>query len=296
MTTGVNDAVPDLDCTLPSCLTYLADAGTRWSYHNALYTLIHRVVDSAAGPQSWQQFHNTRIAQKTGINGIWFSTNGYNNVFFSKPRSAARFGLLMLSRGMWGTDTVLGDTAYIGAMTRPSQTLNRSYGYLTWLNGQSTHMIPGTQIVFNGPIIPAAPTDLYAALGKGDQKIHVVPSQGLVVVRMGDDAGYSQLAPSAFDNEMWVKLNAAMCSTTGISSRPVESAGPWTIYPQPAASMLHISGIASDASSIAVYDLAGRHLVEVAVNNGSAVLNIGGLAPGHYVVSDGWRGQLFLKQ
>jgi hypothetical protein len=64
MTTGLNDGVPSLDCTDPACLTYLADAGTRWSYHNAPYTLTHRVVDSAAGVQSWQQFFSTRIAQK----------------------------------------------------------------------------------------------------------------------------------------------------------------------------------------------------------------------------------------
>ncbi|RYD52097.1 MAG: class A beta-lactamase-related serine hydrolase [Sphingobacteriales bacterium] len=49
MTTGIDDRVPDLDCPLPSCLTYRADAGTRWSYHNALYTWVQHVVDSAAG-------------------------------------------------------------------------------------------------------------------------------------------------------------------------------------------------------------------------------------------------------
>jgi len=34
MTTGLNDQVADPDCTLDTCLQYLADAGTRWSYHN----------------------------------------------------------------------------------------------------------------------------------------------------------------------------------------------------------------------------------------------------------------------
>ncbi len=296
MTTGANDGVPDLDCTLPSCLTYLADAGTRWSYHNALYTLIHRVVDSAAGAQSWQQFHNTRIAQKTGIGGLWISTNGYNNVFFSKPRVAARFGLLMLAKGMWNGDTVLGDTAYLGQMTRPSQTLNSSYGYLTWLNGQSTHMLPQTQIVFSGPLVPAAPADLYAALGKDDQKIHVVPSQKLVVVRMGDDAGYSQLAPSAFDSEMWVKLNAAMCSTASISDASQQSAGPWKLFPQPASATLHISGVPDEVRAMTVYDLSGRRLLECAVLNGAAACRIEALAPGYYLVSDGKQGQLFSKR
>jgi Beta-lactamase len=37
MTTGLDDAVPDADCTLPSCFVYKTDAGTRWAYHNAAY-------------------------------------------------------------------------------------------------------------------------------------------------------------------------------------------------------------------------------------------------------------------
>ena len=38
MTTGLDDGVADPDCTLPACLVYKADAGTRWAYHNAAYT------------------------------------------------------------------------------------------------------------------------------------------------------------------------------------------------------------------------------------------------------------------
>jgi hypothetical protein len=38
MTSGLDDGVPDDNCTLPSCLIYKSDAGTRWAYHNAAYT------------------------------------------------------------------------------------------------------------------------------------------------------------------------------------------------------------------------------------------------------------------
>jgi hypothetical protein len=55
-------------------------------------------------------------------------------------------------------------------------------------------------------LFPNAPADLYAALGKNDQKLYVVPSQKLVVVRMGESAGNVQLAASSFDNELWGKL------------------------------------------------------------------------------------------
>ncbi len=42
MTTGLDDGVPDVDCMLPSCMIYKADAGTRWAYHNAPYTILDK--------------------------------------------------------------------------------------------------------------------------------------------------------------------------------------------------------------------------------------------------------------
>jgi CubicO group peptidase (beta-lactamase class C family) len=206
MTTGMDNAVPDDDCTLPSCLQYKADAGTRWFYHNAPYTLLDKVVENASG-QTYNTYFQNKIRNRIGMNGVWFKTPGtYNNVYYSTPRSMARFGLLMLNKGKWDGSTILNDSNYFNAQVNTSQNLNLSYGYLTWLNGKATHMLPATSIVFNGMFAPSAPADMYAALGKNDQKIYVVPSQRLVVIRMGDAAGNSQLAVSSFDNELWGKL------------------------------------------------------------------------------------------
>ena len=124
-------------------------------------------------------------------------------MFFSvPPRSMARFGLLLLNKGKWNETTILADNDYFNHQTQSSQALNPSYGYLTWLNGKSSYRLPQTQLSFDGPLIPNAPMDTYAALGKNDQKIYVVPSQNLVVIRMGESAGNVQLAASSFDNEL----------------------------------------------------------------------------------------------
>ncbi|WP_394343474.1 hypothetical protein [Flavobacterium bomense] len=39
---------------------------------------------------------------------------------------------------------------------------------------------------FNGSLIPTAPADMFMALGKNDQKIYVIPSKKMVVIRMGE--------------------------------------------------------------------------------------------------------------
>ncbi len=121
-------------------------------------------------------------------------------------RSMARFGLLMLNKGKWDNTAILSDTNYFNAQVNTSQNLNLSYGYLTWLNGKTSFMVPTLQNVFPGPLIPSAPPDMYAALGKNDQKIYVVPSEKLVVIRLGNSAGGFQLSVSDFDNRLWGKL------------------------------------------------------------------------------------------
>lgn len=208
MTTGLDDGTGDADCTTPSCLLYKADAGTRWAYHNAPYTILDKVVENATG-LTYNNYFQQKIRNRIGMNGVWLPS-GSNNVFYSTPRSMARFGLLLLNKGSWDGTPILADTNYLNAQVNTSQNLNPSYGYLTWLNGKSNHMLPQTQFVFSGPINPSAPTDMYAALGKNDQKIYVVPSQKLVVIRMGESAGNVQLALSSFDTELWGKLKTVI--------------------------------------------------------------------------------------
>jgi CubicO group peptidase (beta-lactamase class C family) len=60
MTTGLNDYVADPYCTLPECLIYRADAGTRWAYHNAPYTLLDSVLIKRTG-QTLNQYFQQKL-------------------------------------------------------------------------------------------------------------------------------------------------------------------------------------------------------------------------------------------
>lgn len=208
MTTGLDDGVPDDDCTQPSCLQYKADAGNRWAYHNAPYTLLDKVVEKATS-MSYNAYFQQKIRNPIVMNGAWIKT-GYNNVYFSNARSMARFGLLLLNKGIWNQTRILTDSNYVTAQMTTSQNFNPSYGYLTWLNGKSSYMLPTLQTAFSGALVLNAPPDMVAALGKNDQKIYVVPSQNLVVIRMGETSGQVLLAASSFDNELWGKLKTVL--------------------------------------------------------------------------------------
>ena len=202
MTSGLDDAAGD-DVT-PANLQYVADAGSRWAYHN-VYVKLQDVISAASG-QSWSNYFNAKLRDKIGMTGTW-NPNGGLSVYFSNTRSMARFGLLMLNKGKWNSTTILNEN-YFNSATNTSQNLNLGYGYLWWLNGKSSYRLPQSQLQFSGSIIPSAPNDMFMALGKNDQKIYVVPSKNMVVIRMGDAADNVNLALSTFDNVLWQKINA----------------------------------------------------------------------------------------
>ncbi|WP_319480968.1 serine hydrolase domain-containing protein [uncultured Draconibacterium sp.] len=200
MTSGLNHQVGDLDCTLPECLTYGVDAGEEWFYHNAPYTLLEEVVATAAD-LDYNRFTAEYLGQKTGINGNWIKS-GYNNIYWSTARDAARFGLLIQNEGEWNGKEVVSDKSYFNAMVNTSQNLNLSYGYLWWLNGKGSVVLPGFTAPLNSSMSPHAPDELIAAMGKNGQFIEVLPSESIVVVRMGEAPGNS-LLPVLFHDEMW---------------------------------------------------------------------------------------------
>jgi CubicO group peptidase (beta-lactamase class C family) len=256
MNSGLEDAPPlpcDNEDTAKTCLTYLADAGTRWAYHTGAYRKVQDVVSNAVG-QNYNVITNNWIESQTGMSGAWFQ-----QVYYSKARDMARFGLLNLNKGIWNTDTIMKDTSYFRAMTNTSQNLNKAYGYLWWLNGKASLMTPGFQFVFPGTLMSNAPSDMYCALGKNDQKIYVVPSKNMVVVRQGNTAGGFNLAASAFDNVLWDYINKLDCSVTGVHENSNLN---YKLYPNPINDVLRIENPAQTITAIKVLDVLGKVIYE----------------------------------
>ncbi|MFV8375689.1 serine hydrolase domain-containing protein [Flavobacterium sp. GSP11] len=203
MTSGIED-IANGDTVSPAGLQYKADAGTRWAYHN-VYVKLQDVIAQATG-QTLNTYFSTKLRDKIGMDGAWFQS-GNNSVYGSTTRSMARFGLLMCNKGKWDNTVILNEN-YFTEATTTSQNINLGYGYLWWLNGKSSYHLPQSQLTIPGSIIPSAPNDMFMALGKNDQKIYVIPSKKMVVIRMGDAADNTNLALSDFDDVLWQKINA----------------------------------------------------------------------------------------
>ena len=205
MTAGNDDTK---QYVIKSNLTYIADAGTRWAYSN-IFQKLTDVVNKASN-KPFETYFNEKLKSKIGMEGFWnFGT--IFTIYHSNTKSMARFGLLALNKGKWNNEQIINES-YFNESVSTSQSINPSYGYLWWLNGKTSFMIPNEQNVYQDFLVPNAPDDMYAAMGAKDQRIYVIPSKKMAVIRMGDasDPVNPNFAVSGFDNELWGKINAVI--------------------------------------------------------------------------------------
>ncbi len=267
MTTGVEGRGPDdTDCRTPDCFTYRAPPGTIWDYYNPAYLKLQDIV-AAASKSSFTSYYTQNLARPIGMGGIFI-----NGVLWSVPRSMARFGLLLLAKGVWNGDTVIRDQSYITDMVSTSQNLNPSYGYLFWLNGKDRMMLPGIEASLPGPLIPQAPSDMYMGLGKNDQKLYVIPSQNMVIIRMGNAPTGSEPMQVVYDRQMWELISALPCATSVTEANDVDMPLTW---PNPVVDVLHHRG-----TSVVVRTIDGR----VVRSEVSSSVDISNLPSGVYTV------------
>ena len=165
----------------------------RLAANQPLDTITHDWLTAPLGMKdtAWRQ----RPAALAGV--------GNNTGLVTTPHDTALFGLMVLDGGLAKDGKRIVSQANLEAMFTRSAT-NPAYGRLWWLNGSAYTMriLAGRS---EGPLIPAAPADMVAALGYLDRRLYIVPSRKLVVVRTGAAAEDKQ-----FDQQLWLRLMKAI--------------------------------------------------------------------------------------
>jgi hypothetical protein len=148
------------------------------------------------------------------------------------------------------------DNNYFNEMVNTSQSLNQAYGYLWWLNGKPSFMVPNLQTIFPGFMSPNTPVDMISAIGAGGQFLNIVPSQNLVWLRMGDEPG-NYLVLFLLNDQIWQYVNDLVCQPAGqIALEDLnQRVG---IYPNPANNILNIAIDEHVFQSVSIYDSLGQ--------------------------------------
>jgi CubicO group peptidase (beta-lactamase class C family) len=160
----------------------IAEPGTRWAYSSGTTQLLARIIrDAVGGPEQSLAFAWRELFNPLGMRNVTLEFDGAGTLqgtayMLASARDWARFGLLYLNDGLIGGRRILHeDWVDLSA----AATLDSDYGAGFWTN-RSEHEHA------KGRVRLGIPKDAFFASGDLGQRIVILPTQHLVIVRLGD--------------------------------------------------------------------------------------------------------------
>lgn len=159
--------------------------GSLWSYSSGTANIVARIVREAVGgtDAAFNRFARDQLFAPVGISSLVMEPDGSgtpvgSSYGYATAQDWARFGQLYLDRGMAGGRRVLPESWIDFTRTAAPAAPTPLYGAMFWLN-QGPATGPGARTY------PHCPADMYMADGHNGQAVAIVPSRGVVIVRLG---------------------------------------------------------------------------------------------------------------
>jgi CubicO group peptidase (beta-lactamase class C family) len=159
----------------------IAPPGARWAYSSATTQILARIIrDATGGPEqslklAWRELFNPLGMRNVTLEFDGSGTLQGSSAMLASARDWARFGLLYLQDGIVGDKRILhGDWVDLSA----AATLDTDYGAGFWTN-RSEHPRAKARIAMG------IPRDAFFASGDLGQRIVILQSQRMVIVRLG---------------------------------------------------------------------------------------------------------------
>ena len=167
----------------------LAEPDSLWAYSSGTSNIISGIIKRTVGGnfQDYFDFTQQRLFLPLGIHSAALETddNGTfigSSFMYASARDWARLGQFCLQGGQWQGEQLLpADWLSYSTTPTPNNLLN-SYGAHFWLNADPEDK----QLKRSWPSLPA---DTFSMNGYQGQRVVIIPSKDLVVVRLGFSAG-----------------------------------------------------------------------------------------------------------
>jgi CubicO group peptidase (beta-lactamase class C family) len=166
--------------------------GEEWQYFQSGVTLLANVVERSVD-QDLQEFAQDELFGPIGIpRDAWTwdrdragNTEGWAHLHMEGP-AWARLGHLMLRGGSWDGEQLISKSYLRQALTPVD--VNNAYGFLIWLNRGGSYVLPDVEDPDEGSgrVVKSGPKDMLIMAGSGEQRVYVIPSRDLVIVRLGE--------------------------------------------------------------------------------------------------------------
>lgn len=173
---------------------YEKSPGSEWKYSSGTTNILSGIMRNLIGnDKDYHDFPYREIFNKIGITSMIVETDAAGNFVgssygFATARDWARFGLLYYNDGVWRGDTIL-PKGWVKYTRTPAVASKGEYGAQFWLNESKK--------------LPDVPSDMFSCNGHRGQRIFIIPSRDLVVVRLGymeDGFSYNDFLKAILDS------------------------------------------------------------------------------------------------
>jgi len=184
---GSNTDVTDLLYKEPNVVDYAIspdlefDPGTHWEYSSGTTNILGGIIrQKFSSHEEYLDFPYHSLLDKLNMKSAILETDAYGNYVlssycFATPRDWARLGTLYLHEGKWLGEEIF-TKGWAQYSVTPNGTSKGEYGAQIWLNKDKKYF-------------PSLPEDAYKFSGYEGQNVCIVPSEELVIVRMGTSKG-----------------------------------------------------------------------------------------------------------
>jgi CubicO group peptidase (beta-lactamase class C family) len=147
-----------------------------WNYSSGTSNLLSGILrNQFKTHQEYLDFPYEALIDKIGMHSMLIETDMEGNFVgssygWASTRDWAKFGILHLNRGHWNGEHIFAPE-WIDYLTKPTKQSEGTYGAHWWLNAEGKYAY--------------VPRDLFSANGFQGQRVFVIPSKDLVIVRTG---------------------------------------------------------------------------------------------------------------
>lgn len=153
------------------------DPGTYWEYSSGTSNMISKYLrNQFKTHDEYLKFPHERIFGKINMKSAVLEVDESGNYIgssycYATARDWARFGTLYLRDGIWNGERLLPE-GWIEYTKTPVPSSNGMYGAHFWTNAAPKYF-------------KDAPEDMYSANGYEGQRVFIIPSKDMVIVRLG---------------------------------------------------------------------------------------------------------------
>lgn len=148
-----------------------------WYYSSGTTNLLSKILRSYyPNHQAYLNAWYSDLVDKIGMHSMVIEADQVgtyvgSSYCWATPRDWAKLGLLYLHKGNWNGMQIF-DESWVKYATTPTNSSNGNYGAQIWLN-------------VGGVEYPDVPEDVFSFHGFSGQRVFIIPSKDLVIVRMG---------------------------------------------------------------------------------------------------------------